>query len=160
MWRRFVEKWTRVRERRRLLKRVRRALKLRPRGAIANDGLPLKRLSTRLEVVWSARGVQPWDRDLPVDRQTKLFVEQCLNDTIVALPRMFARMAEVDVIDIRVVEPERPEKTVLVGTVLRDEVDGVGGHQSPRMSLKMLGVRYRIGDAGFESVSSGSQVGE
>jgi hypothetical protein len=148
--RRLFNKLTEIRERRRFQKRISRALKLRARGAVANDGLPLKKLSSRLEVEWCARGIQPWDRDLPVEQQTKLFVEQCLNDTVVAIRRMFERMAEIDIIDIRVVEPERPEATVLAGTVLRDDVNAARRHTSPSMNLKVLGVRYHVTDGGFE----------
>jgi hypothetical protein len=149
----LFKKWADLRERRRLRSRVTRALKLKPRGAAPNDGLPLTRLSTRLEVEWYAREVQPWDRDLPPERQARLFVEQSLSDTVVAIWRMFERMAEIDVIDIRVLEPHLPDKTVLAGTVFRGDVNAAGAHPSPAMSLKLLGVRYRVTDGQFEPLS-------
>lgn len=153
MWRRLYRTWTAARERRRFRKRIRQALKLSARGAVANDGLPLRNLSSRLNVEWCARDVQPWDRDLPAEQQTKLFVEQCLTDTVVAIRRMFERMAEVDVIDIRVVEPERPGATVLAGTVCRDDVRAARRYPSPKMNLEVLGVRYHIIEGGFEPLN-------
>jgi hypothetical protein len=42
---------------------VLKALKLKPRGGIANDVLVLNRVSGQLQLEWRARDVHPWDRD-------------------------------------------------------------------------------------------------
>jgi hypothetical protein len=71
---------------------VRRALALRPRGAIANDVLNLNSLILSghcLKLEWRARDIHPWDRDLPLAEQAELFCEQALQDTDVALIRLF-----------------------------------------------------------------------
>jgi hypothetical protein len=102
-WRRWLDQLAEVRERRRLHKRVTRALQLRPRGGCVDDRLTVNRISTELRVEWRARDVHPWDRDLPLDRRDDLFLEQCRHDTLVAVQRMFARLSEVDLIEILVV---------------------------------------------------------
>ncbi len=145
-----VKSWIERRERQRLRRRVRSALSLTPRGAVPDDRLPLRTLSTCLEVEWSARDVQPWDRDLPPERQTALFVEQCLNDTVAAIERIFDRMKEVDVIVVRVVDPRSSNPTVLAGTVSRHELGPRLRRLSPAMRLKLLGIRFRFADGEFE----------
>ena len=73
---------------------VRRALALRPRGAVPNDVLILNSLilsSHCLKLEWRARDIHPWDRDLPPAQQAELFSEQALQDTDVALNRLFRR---------------------------------------------------------------------
>lgn len=148
-----VKQWVERRERQRLWRRVHRALRLKPRGAVPDDRLPLRKLSTHLELEWSARDIQPWDRDLPVERQARLFVEQCLNDTVAAIDRIFTRLGEVDVIVVRVVEPRPSNKTVLAGTVSRDEMSQDSRRLSPAMTLKLLGIQYRLADGRFEPLS-------
>jgi hypothetical protein len=148
-WRRFLSRVAEARERRRLQGRIRRALKLGARGALAGDHLALKRVSSQLQVEWCARDVHPWDRHLPVDRRTAVFVEQCLSDTVLAIERIFEGLAEVDVIGIRVVEPQSSENTILAGTVSRADLDAIHEHRSPGMRLKLLGIKYQVGEAGF-----------
>ena len=58
-------------------------------------------------------------------------------------------MAEVDVIGIRVVEPQSSGKAILAGTVSRDDLKGVAGHQSPAMILKLLGIDEETGEKGL-----------
>lgn len=133
-------------DRRRLRNRVIKALTLAPRGAVAHDGLQLRATSLSLTVEWQARDVHPWDRDLPVGRRTELFTTTLMADTVVAIRQMFERLAEVDVIQIRVLTPNEPGKTVLAGTVCRDNLCAAQACPSPAMSLKLLGVQYRLAD--------------
>ena len=88
-----------------IMRMVVRALALRPRGGIANDVLALRKLSIGLHLEWLARDIHPWDRDLPEGSRAELFVQQCLEDVDAAIPRLFHRLPEVDVIEVDVVEP-------------------------------------------------------
>ncbi|HEX4346996.1 MAG TPA: hypothetical protein VHZ73_05450, partial [Vicinamibacterales bacterium] len=103
-----LRKWTRVRERQRLHRRVAKTLALKPRGAVFNDGLPIKKISNHLEVEWLARGVHPWDLDLPREQRDELFAIEAVGDTLAAILRMFDRLPEVDTIRLRVLGPEPP----------------------------------------------------
>jgi hypothetical protein len=146
-WRRWLGWLIEVRERRRLLTRVERALRVPPRGGCADDRLILKRMSTQLHVEWCARDVHPWDRDLSVDRRDELFLDQCRQDTIVAVQRMFAYLAEIDVIEIRVVEPQPSARTILAGTVSRHDLTVISRHRSSRMSLNLMGIRHEAAES-------------
>jgi len=150
-WRRWLGRLTEVRERRRLLKRVDRALRVPPRGGCADDRLILKRISTQLQVEWCARDVHPWDRDLPVERRDELFLEQCREDTVLAVQRMFARLAEVDVIEIRVIEPSPSARTILAGIVSRHDLAVVSRQRSPRMSLNLMGIHHETTDSSLRA---------
>jgi hypothetical protein len=138
-WRRWLGRFAKGRERRRLHGRVKRALKLNPRGGCVDDALTMKRVSTELRVEWCARDVHPWDRDLPAHRRDELFLEQCRHDTIVAVQRLFDQLLEIDVIEIRVVEPRPSARVLLAGTVSRDDVTAVTTPSS-RMQLKLMGI--------------------
>jgi hypothetical protein len=59
---------------------------------------------------------------------------------------MFERLVEVDVIQIRVLAPNEAENTVLAGTVYRNDLHAAQACPSPAMSLKLLGVQYRVAD--------------
>jgi hypothetical protein len=139
-------KWRAEWARRRLRKRVARALTMAPRGGVANDGTSLRTVSLSLEVEWYARDLHPWDRDLPVERRAELFSAELMADTVVALRQLFERLADIDAIQIRVLEPTEPHKTVLAGTVCRDDLIATQGCRSPAMSLKLLGVQQRVTD--------------
>ena len=145
-WRCWLDWVTTVRERRRLRRRVDRALRLRPRGGCVEDRLVVRRISTRLDVEWCARDVHPWDHDLPADRREELFLEQCHHDTVVAVRRMFAQLAEVDLIEIRVVTPQPSARTILAGTVSRRDQNMVTRQRSARMSLKLMGIHYEAAE--------------
>ena len=56
---------------------VSRALSLRPRGAIGNDGLVVLSQSAKLRVQLVARPIHSWDRDRPSNERSELFVQQC-----------------------------------------------------------------------------------
>lgn len=92
-----------------------------------------------LRVEWSARDVHPWDRDLPVHQRDALFLEQCRHDTIVAVQRLFDQLIEIDVIEIRVVEPQSSARILLTGTVSRHDVTALTTPSS-RMQLKLMGI--------------------
>ena len=138
-WRRWLGRFAEGRERRRLHGRVRRALQLPPRGGCVDDSLTMKRVSTELRVEWCARDVHPWDRDLPVHQRDALFLEQCRHDTIVAVQRLFDQLIEIDVIEIRVVEPQSSAGILLTGTVSRHDVTALTTPSS-RMQLKLMGI--------------------
>ena len=139
-----------IRERRRLRGRVVKTLALKSRGGIFNDGLPLRTLANHLEVEWFAREPHPWDKDLPPERKAERFVVESLSDTVVAICRMFDRLPEVDTIRIRVLEPNELHKTLLAGTVHRADLHASRRCPSPAMSLKLLGIQYRVTDGSFE----------
>jgi hypothetical protein len=145
-WRRWLDQIRGIRERRRLRKRVDRALRVLPRGGCADDRLIVKCISVGLRVEWWARDVHPWDRDLPVDERDELFLELCRRDTVDAVQRIFARLAEVDEIEIRVVQPDAAARTTLAGTVSRHDVNVVTSHPSPGMSLMLMGIRPNAED--------------
>jgi hypothetical protein len=117
-----------------------------PRGGVANDVSLLREMSLSLRVEWYARDLHPWDRDLPVERRAELFTAELLADTVVVIRQIFERLAEIDTVQIRVLEPAEPHKTVLAGTVCRDDLDATWGCPSPAMSLKLLGLEYRVSD--------------
>jgi hypothetical protein len=146
-WRRWRDWLTEVGERRRLLKRVERTLRVPRRGGCVDDRLIVKRISTHLQVEWCARDVHPWDRDLPVERRDELFLEQCRHDTVLAVQQMFARLAEVEVIEIRVLEPSPSARTILAGTVSRHDLAVVIPQRSPRMSLKLMGIHHEANES-------------
>ena len=120
-WRRWLGRFAEPRERRQLHGRVKRALQLHPRGGCVDDSLTVKCISTELRVEWCAREVHPWDRDLPAHQRNELFLEQCRHDTIVAVQRLFDQLIEIDVIEIRVVEPQPSARILLAGTVSRGD---------------------------------------
>jgi hypothetical protein len=120
-----------------------------PRGGVAGDGSLSPKMSLSLNVEWYARDLHPWDSDLPVDRRAELFAAGLVADTVVVIRRMFERLAEIDAIQIRVLEPIEPHKTVLAGTVCRDDLNATRGCPSPAMRLKLLGVQHRLTDGCF-----------
>jgi hypothetical protein len=128
---------------------VRRALALRPRGAVPHDVLVLKSLRLCghcLQLEWHARGIHPWDRDLPVSRQSELFSQQALQDTDAALMRLFQRLPEVEQIEFQVLNPMPVGGVILTGVVDRESVLDPEPPPSLRMRLKMLGVCYKMAD--------------
>jgi hypothetical protein len=140
------QRWRCRWERRRLRNRVIRALTLAPRGAVPDDGPRLREMSLALRLEWHARDLHPWDCDLPADRRAELFTAELMAETIVAIRQAFERLAEVDVIEIRVLAPNEPGKTVLAGTVCREDLSAAQACPSPAMSLKLLGIQYCLAD--------------
>src|SRR5262249_43539864 len=141
--------WTRGRERR-LWKRLTRALGLGPRAAEVPDRVPLSNVSTRMEIEWYAREVHPWDRDLPAERKARLFADESLTHTGAAIRGGWERFPEVDAIEISVLEPHKPHAVLFKGSVSRDGFDRCPPNLSPGMTLKLLGVEYRLTDGCLE----------
>jgi hypothetical protein len=139
-------RWRGAWERRRLRSRVLKTLTLAPRGGVASDGLLLRSTSVSLKVDWYARDVHPWDGDLPAERRAELFAAELMADTVVAIRQMFERLAEIDVIQVRVLEPNAPHQALLAGTVCRDDLSAARGCPSPAMNLKLLGVHCLVAD--------------
>jgi hypothetical protein len=137
---RKIERLLQATARRRLKRQVRKALALHTRGEVRPDGLELKRCQNRLEIEWRARKVHPWDSDLSADLAFRRFTEQCIDDTNAALERIFAALAEIDVVQFKVTHPESGA-LILSGLVTRGELTAPGT-PSPRMRLKQLGVTF------------------
>jgi hypothetical protein len=121
---------------------VSRSLALRPRGGVANDRLVLHKLCGQLQLEWRARAVHPWDRDLPPCRQVEAYFEQAVADTDLAIHRIFQRLPEIDVIEIRVLDTQDPTKIMLAGVVTREDALAADLSSSPKMRLKMMGIQY------------------
>lgn len=101
---------------------VNQALALHLRGEARTDDLTLIDLSVRMQLRWRAREIHPWDRDLPPSRAAKKLVEQSLADTEAALERLFAACPDVDVIEVKVIEPDpESDRRIMFGTVQRCE---------------------------------------
>jgi hypothetical protein len=128
---------------------VRRALSLRPRGAIPNDVLVLDNLILSahwLKLEWRARDVHPWDRDLPLAEQAELFSRQALQDTDAALIRLFQGLPEIEEIEFQVLKPDGFGDVILTGAVDREKVLASERPLSLRMRLLNLGVTYQMAD--------------
>ena len=128
---------------------VRRALALRPRGAISNDVLNLNSLILSghcLRLEWRARDIHPWDRDLPPAQQAELFSKQALQDTDLALIRLFQGLSEIEQIEFQVLKPDGFGDVILAGVVDRERALDPEQPVSLRMRLSMLGVSYKMAD--------------
>ena len=141
-----VGQWLSGRERRRLWRRLANALELKPQAGKVNRRPSLVNVSTRLEIEWYARDIHPWDCDLPRERQARLFAEEALTHTAAAIRRAFARFPEVDAIEIRVLEPHKPHGLLFTGAVTREDLKECSPNLSPAMTLKLLGIEYRLVD--------------
>jgi hypothetical protein len=120
-------------------RRIEHALDLERRGEVRKDGLQLGEMQHRLEIRWRARGVHPWDRHLPRDERRSRFLDQMLLDTEAAIARLFEALPEVDLIDLRVTDPESGS-TMLSGTVNRADFQDLRPLPSVRMRLSEMGV--------------------
>ena len=121
---------------------VNSSLSLCPRGGVVNDRLVLHKVSGQLQLEWRARAVHPWDRDLPTCRKLEAYFEQAVADTDLAIRRIFQRLLEIDVIEIRVLDTQDPTKIMLAGVVTREDALAADLSYSPKMRLKMMGVQY------------------
>jgi hypothetical protein len=149
--------WLGLGERRRIMRRVVRVLRAGGRAGIRPDERRLQKISTHLDLEWRAREIHPWDRDLPRERQAELFAIQLLEDTVSDIRRLFASLPELDTIHIAVREQPEPHHLLLQGTVTRAAVRQVRDCPSPAMSLKLLGVCYRLMDGSLEPLDPGQQ---
>ena len=131
-----------------------RALSLKPRGAIRKDGLVVQNLSARLRVQLLARPIHPWDRHRPANERSELFVQQCLEDVSTAIPRLFRSMAEIDEMEITVLDP-RDKSAIIAGVVTR--MDALATNALPAgMKLKAMGLAYGRTNSGFERMDENS----
>jgi len=137
------------------------ALALYRRGEVRSDGLTVKDACVRLEIIWHARDIHPWDRDLPAHQKQTEFAEQALDDTEAAVLRIFERRPEIDVIDLIVLQP-KSQDVLATGTVHRSDLNTARPHLlSVNMRLRQLGVTCRFGARDEEPQSetnSGSEV--
>jgi hypothetical protein len=123
---------------------IKNALALNRRNEVRPDGLVLKESSNRLEISWEARGIHPWDHDQPSPDNYAAFVEQTLEDTEAVVLRIFERLPEVDVLELKVVAPQ---SGVLLaeGSVPRSTLRSENARlRSVRMRLGAMGIRYYL----------------
>jgi hypothetical protein len=135
-----------------LRRAIDRALALKPRGGVKRDKLRVNWLSGQLQVEWAAREIHPWDRDLPPDRQAKMFCDQTITDVDRAVGKLFQALPEIDAITIRVVEPNNARRVLIAGTVLRKDLSVARSPSSSRMRLKLLGIQYQTDGERLEAL--------
>jgi hypothetical protein len=128
---------------------VGRAISLRPRGGAGKDGLVVQSLSARLRVELLARPVHPWDRDLPADERSELFVQQCLEDVSTAIPKLFQSMPEVEELEVTVLDP-KSKSAIIAGIVKRNDAMTSNHFSSAGMKLRAMGLAYGRSNSGFE----------
>ena len=125
------------------------ALSLRPRGAMGKDGLVVRNLSARLRMQLLARSIHPWDRDRPSNERNELFVQQCLEDVSIAIPKLFHSMPEIDEMEIVVLDP-RSKTPIISGIVKRSDALAANGFTSAGMKLRAMGLAFGRSNSGFE----------
>jgi len=133
---------------------VHRALSLKPRGGIGKDGLVVCNVSARLRVELLARPIHPWDRHRPKHERSELFVQQCLEDVSIAIPKLFLNMPEIAEIDVTVLEP-RTRRAIIAGTVNRGDALMPNG-LPPGMKVRAMGLDYGRTNSGFETLENNS----
>jgi hypothetical protein len=145
----IVNEWLKRRAQQQLQTQVVRALRLAPRGGVANDSLLLSSVAVALTVEWHARDVHLWERDLSSECESEPINETLLNDTLTAIHQLFAYFPGADSLDVRVLTRRAPHELLLAGIVLRTDLDSVLRYASPAMRLKMLGIHavWRDGNA-------------
>jgi len=134
--------WMRTHARRRLERRIARVV-----------ARPIVGASMQFHVEWHAAGVHPWDEDIPAERQAHLFTARLLDDTVVRIHRMFTEFTELDSLHVRVLAPTPDGGTLLKGTISRAALQACQGCRSAAMSLKLLGVDYRLRDGRLEPLA-------
>jgi hypothetical protein len=126
---------------------VKRALALKPRGAVPHDVLILNSMNVSghsLQVEWRARDVHPWDRHLPLSEQADLFSALALEDTNEAIVRLFKRLPDIERIQLQVLNPMASGGVILSGVVDRETALDSEPPPSLRWRLIMLGVSFRM----------------
>jgi hypothetical protein len=131
---------------------IKRAIALHLHGEVRRDGLNLGAVTTHLDIEWRARDIHPWDRGLlsPSER-ANAFVEQALADTEAAIHRLFAALAQVDTITLKVRE-FGSERLIISGTVFRPSTSDRSQELSIGMRLRYLGVTYHSAGSLFEAL--------
>jgi hypothetical protein len=122
--------------------RVRRAIESRRRGEARSGGLKLAALSTLLRVEWLAREIHPWEQNSRQDHKDRLFTEQCLEDTLAVVERLFKEMPDLRTLEIGV-RREASAAPLLAGVVKRAQLEQAG-NRAPGMKLKMIGIQFHI----------------
>ncbi len=135
---------------RRLHTSIQSALALNRHGEFRPDGLCPINPSLRLQLKWHARGIHPWDSNLPPDKAIPRFVEQTLLDADSGIRRVFEILPEIDAVDLRVLETNS-DKTLMAGTIDRAKFEAYRA-ASVGMRLRMAGVNYRLVNWYFEPV--------
>jgi hypothetical protein len=133
--------------------RLAQALGLGSRAGERRRREPIRRVATHLEVEWYAHDIHPWDADLPDEHRARLFAEGVLAHTVTAIRGAFDRFAEVESIAITVLEPRTPHRVLLRGAVTRGDVVEASRTVSAAMSLKLLGVEYRMSEGQLQPLS-------
>jgi hypothetical protein len=141
------------------LRRARRALEsalaLHRRGEIRNDGLALVDYSVKLTVSWRARGIHPWDRDMPEEKVAQRLVNQTMHDVEDALERIFHAFPEAITLDVNVFENvSDSDRIIMSGLVERSDL-GRFPAASIAMRLRMLGINYHLADQQLETIGTG-----
>ena len=106
-----------------------------------------------LRVRWRARLIHPWDRDLPTDTTERLLVEQSFADTEAALHRLFTTLPEIDIIELRVLDPVS-EQTIMAGIVRRSDLEAARCFASVKMRLGESGVDFRLTGSRFSALGA------
>jgi hypothetical protein len=109
-----------------------------------------------LQVVWQARALHPWDRDLPSARRSELFSEQTIADTDIVVAKLFRLLPEIDTISIQVRTPEVDGSVIMAGTISRATAAASSQVVSARMRLKMMGIRDQMRDNQLHPFSKSS----
>lgn len=130
------------------------ALALNLRGEVREDGLALHKVLSRLEVEWYARDIHPWDRDRGLSSEEKdyIFVQQCLSDTEAVISRLFERLPQMDIVEVRVLEP-RSKMPIVGGTVSRSDFER-DESLSVGMRLVLSGVTFRLSGWCFDALGA------
>lgn len=135
---------------RRLHKSIQSALALNRRGEFRPDALCPINPSFRLKLKWHARGIHPWDSNLPPDKAIPRLVEQTLLDADAGIQRLFEILPEIDAVDLRVLETNS-DRTIMSGTIDRKEFEAYRA-ASVGMRLRMVGVTFRLVNSCFEPI--------
>ena len=141
-------------------RRIKQALALHLRGEARNDGLTVDNVCSHLEIRWRARDIHPWDRHLAKYEKEVMFAEQVLLDTEAAVFRLFENLPEVDVLELRVLEPES-ETLIAAGIVHRSDISTTRCHLlSVGMRLREIGVQYHFATPGERDSTVNTAIGD
>lgn len=122
--------------------RVRYAIESRRHNEARGGGLKLAALSTIMRVEWMAREIHPWEQNSLQDHKDRLFTEQCLEDTLAVVERLFKEMPDLSALEIGV-RREASEPPLLARVVKRAQLEQAD-HRAPGMKLKMIGIQFHI----------------
>ena len=131
---------------------IAKSLALHDRCEARGDGLTLGRVQTRLKIEWHARGIHPWDRgrhpsQAEMERQ---YAQQCLSDTESAIAGIFARLPQVDTIEVTVLD-QSSGAPILAGTVFRSALEK-NKKLSVGMRLVLSGLTFRISGCNLDAL--------